>query len=174
MFVIDGLDECNDPQKQALIVHVASILRDHNLPICFLIASRPELAISSAFQQERRLHEMFASIALGDDDDDTHSDIRQFIEDSFLDILDCHPFRYHIILPWPDPPSVDYLASQSSRHVIYASTAMKFIAASDEHPPRTLAVVEGLHPSRKRSPFAQLDALYLHRSAASFSSPAVI
>jgi hypothetical protein len=34
VFVVDGLDECSDPQKQALIISaVASILRDIHLPI---------------------------------------------------------------------------------------------------------------------------------------------
>ncbi|KAF5320821.1 hypothetical protein D9619_002236 [Psilocybe cf. subviscida] len=163
VFVIDGLDECSDPQKQTSIINaIASILCEYNLPISFLIASRPELAISSAFQSDKSLRGTFATITLDDDDDDAESDIRQFIEDSFLDILDSHPWKKHIKLPWPTPRVIDRLVRKSSGHFIYAATAMKFIASSDEHPVRALEVVEGLQPSRTGSPFAQLDALYLH------------
>ncbi|KAF5322034.1 hypothetical protein D9619_002227 [Psilocybe cf. subviscida] len=162
VFVIDGLDECSGPQKQASIINaIASILCEYNLPISFLIASRPELAISSAFQREKSLCGTYVTITL-DGDDDAESDIRQFIEDSFLDILDSHPWRKHIKLPWPAPRSVDRLVWSSSGHFIYAATAMRFIASSDEHPVRALEVVEGLQSSRTGSPFAQLDALYLH------------
>ncbi|KAF5320825.1 hypothetical protein D9619_002232 [Psilocybe cf. subviscida] len=171
VFVIDGLDECSDPHKQASIINaIASILCEYNLPISFLIASRPELAISFAFQREKSLRGTFAIITL-DDDDDAKSDIRQFIEDSFHDILDSHPWKKHIKLPWPDPDSIDSLVWKSSGHFIYAATAMKFIASLDEHPVRALEVVEGLQPSRTGSPFAQLDALYLHiLTSANYSS----
>ncbi|KAF5328176.1 hypothetical protein D9619_013419 [Psilocybe cf. subviscida] len=104
VFFIDGLDECNDPQKHALIINiVASILCDYHVPISFLIASRPELAISSAFQRETRLYPTFASISL-DDSTDAESDIRQFVEDSFLDIVDSHPWRNisNCLGPTPD------------------------------------------------------------------------
>jgi hypothetical protein len=162
VFVIDGLDECRDPQKQALIVHiVASIICDYNIPLSFVIASRPELAITSAFQREKRLHSIFASISL-DRDVDAESDIRQFVEDSFLDIIDYHPLGHLITLPWPDFASIMHLVLNSSGHFIYAATAMKFIASCDEHPERALQVVKGLAPSRTESPFAQLDSLYLH------------
>ncbi|KAF5327798.1 hypothetical protein D9619_004937 [Psilocybe cf. subviscida] len=90
VFVIDGLDECDDPKKQALIIHaVADILSDNLGPICVLIASRPEVAISRAFQRENSLHSILSTITL-DDNDEASSDIRQYIEDSFLDILDTH------------------------------------------------------------------------------------
>ncbi|KAF5326692.1 hypothetical protein D9619_004921 [Psilocybe cf. subviscida] len=148
VFVVDGLDECDDPQKQALIIHaVATILGDILGPICFLIASRPETAISRAFQRENRLHPTLASIPL-DDNDKTSSDIRQFIEDSFFDILDTHPLRTHIPLNWPERNSVDHIVWKSSGHFIYAATAIKFISSTDEHPARALQVVEGLVPPR--------------------------
>ncbi|KAF5321691.1 hypothetical protein D9619_002248 [Psilocybe cf. subviscida] len=162
VFVVDGLDECTDQQKQALIIQiVASILCKYRLPICFVIASRPELAINSAFQKEKQLLPIFTSISL-DDDDNAESDIRQFVEDSFLDILDSHPWRGDITLPWPGADSVDHIVSKSSGHFIYAAIAMRFIMSSDEHPSRALEVVKGLEPSRTGSPFAELDALYMH------------
>ncbi|KAF5327191.1 hypothetical protein D9619_004971 [Psilocybe cf. subviscida] len=171
VFVIDGLDECDDPKKQALIIHaVAAILSDNLGPICVLIASRPEVAISRAFQRENSLHSILATITL-DDNDEASSDIRQYIEDSFLDILDTHPLRTHISLNWPSPDSVDELVRKSSGHFVYAATAMRFISSADEHPARALQVVEGLVPPREGNPFADLDALYLHiLTSAKYSS----
>ncbi|KAF5327269.1 hypothetical protein D9619_004939 [Psilocybe cf. subviscida] len=171
VFVIDGLDECDDPRKQALIIHaIADILSDNLGPICVLIASRPEVAISRAFQRETSLHSILAKITL-DDNDEASSDIRQFIEDSFLDILDSHPLRTNIPSNWPSPHSVDELVGKASGHFIYAATAMRFISSTDEHPARALQVVEGLEPSRAGNPFAELDALYLHiLTSAKYSS----
>ncbi|KAF5327795.1 hypothetical protein D9619_004941 [Psilocybe cf. subviscida] len=171
VFVIDGLDECDDPQKQALIIHaVAAILSDNVDPICFLIASRPEVAINRAFQRENSLRSILATITL-DDNDEASSDIRQFIEDSFLDILDTHPLRTHIPPCWPDRHSVNHLVEKSSGHFIYAATSMKFISSAAEHPARALQVVEGLVPPRVGNPFAELDALYLHiLTSAKYSS----
>lgn len=162
VFIVDGLDECSDSQKQALIISVvASVLHDYHIPVCFLLASRAETAISLAFQRQKGLHSTLASLSL-DNDSDAWSDIRQFIEDSFLDIVDTHPLRHHITLPWPEPFSIGELARKASGHFIYAAVAMRFIASSDEHPARALQVVKGLVPSRTGSPFAELDALYLH------------
>lgn len=162
VFVVDGLDECSDPKKQALIIRViASVLCDHNIPISFLIASRPEVAITSAFEREKNMHTMFGTITL-EDDADARSDIRQFIEDSFLDILESHPHRMHIKLPWPGARVIDDLVSRSSGHFVFAATTMKFIASSDKHPGHALKVVYGLAPSRTGSPNSDLDALYTH------------
>ncbi|KAF5326657.1 hypothetical protein D9619_004928 [Psilocybe cf. subviscida] len=171
VFVIDGLDECSDPQKQRHIIQaVASMLCDYPLPVSFLITSRPEVTTTSAFQRDKRLHGIFSIISL-DADVDAESDIRQFIVDSFLDILDSHPLRHHITMPWPDPSSINELVRKSSGHFIYAATAMKFIASSDEHPACAREVVKGLQPSRTESPFMQLDALYSHiLTSAKFSS----
>ncbi|KAF5327501.1 hypothetical protein D9619_004983 [Psilocybe cf. subviscida] len=171
VFVIDGLGECDEPQKQALIIHaIATILSDNLGPICFLIASRPDVAISRALQREKSLHSILATITL-DDNDEASSDIRHFIEDSFLDILDTHPLRTNIPSNWPERSSVDQLVWKTSGHFIYAATAMRFISSADEHPARALQVVEGLVPSRMGNPFAELDALYLHiLTSAKYSS----
>lgn len=126
-----------------------------------MIASRPELAISQAFQQETRLHGMFTTLSL-DDSADARADIRQFVIDSFGDIIDTHPMRKYIPLPWPNSRSIDDLVRKSSGHFIYAATTMKFIASRDEHPYRALQVIEGLQTSRTRTPFAELDSLYHH------------
>ncbi|KAF5312240.1 hypothetical protein D9619_003797 [Psilocybe cf. subviscida] len=157
--------------KQALIIKVvASLLCEHNVPIRFIIASRPEVAIHAAFQKETKLLAVFTSISV-DVDEDAQADIRQFIEDSFLDIVSSHPLGHHITLPWPSPHSIDKIVWKSSGHFIYAATVMKFIGSSSEHPGCALKAVEGLEPSRIGSTFAELDSLYMHiLTSATYSS----
>lgn len=97
-----------------------------------------------------------------DDDEDAESDIRQFIEDSFLNIATLHPQKRQLSFPWPDPRSIGTLVIKASGRFIYAAVAMEFIASYAEHPARALRVIEGLEPSRTGSPFAELDVLYMH------------
>ncbi|KIJ99052.1 hypothetical protein K443DRAFT_8717 [Laccaria amethystina LaAM-08-1] len=40
--IIDGLDECEDPDIQAYIIQLIGQACDQRLPVCFLIASQPE------------------------------------------------------------------------------------------------------------------------------------
>ncbi|KIM46821.1 hypothetical protein M413DRAFT_440395 [Hebeloma cylindrosporum] len=50
LIIIDGLDECFDPKVQQNIMDVlAKAKRQHQLPLIFLISSRPEKHISLAF-----------------------------------------------------------------------------------------------------------------------------
>jgi predicted ATPase len=50
LVIIDGLDECSDPNVQRNIVEVlANSHRQYQLPLIFLFASRPEQHISLAF-----------------------------------------------------------------------------------------------------------------------------
>ena len=50
LIIIDGLDECSDPQTQRIILEVlVNAQRQHQLPLMFLFASRPEQNISLVF-----------------------------------------------------------------------------------------------------------------------------
>lgn len=171
VFLIDGLDECEDPKnkkmKQALIIRViTSVLCNHNLPVSFLIASRPEMAISQAMQREIRLHAIMQTVSL-DNNDEATADILQFIKHSFLDIRESHPLHIHIPTDWPLVDSVTLFVPKSSGHFIYAAVAMKFISSWDENPMGALRVIEGLEPSRTGNPFTELDALYSYIISAS-------
>lgn len=46
LILIDGLDECNDEMQQSFFLQaIARAIRVHNLPLIFLISSRPETDI---------------------------------------------------------------------------------------------------------------------------------
>ncbi|KAF5318497.1 hypothetical protein D9619_011037 [Psilocybe cf. subviscida] len=168
IFLIDGLDECDDTiQQQAIVQAVAAVCHEHRIPVKFLIASRPELAISSSFEWYKEENRVLGAISLSKDPD-AENDIYRFIEDEFRDIRWKHPFKKMIPPEWPDLYDINRIVWKSSSHFIYASTAMKYIWMAKENPIRSLQVVLGLEVSRTIAPFSELDALYHHilRSAA--------
>ncbi|KAF5315287.1 hypothetical protein D9619_007384 [Psilocybe cf. subviscida] len=162
VFLIDGLDECSDPaQQQVIIKAVTAVCHKHRIPIKFLIASRPEQAISTSFEWHKQENCVLGAISLSEDAD-AEADIHRFIEAQFWKIRLQHPFKKMIPSEWPDAVDIYNLVSKSSSHFIYASTAMKYIWLAKDNPVRSLQVVLGLKVSRTISPFSELDALYHH------------
>ncbi|KAF5318736.1 hypothetical protein D9619_011045 [Psilocybe cf. subviscida] len=162
VFLIDGLDECNEPSQQQAIVHaVAAVCHEHRIPVKFLIASRPEYAISTSFKWYKEENYVLGTISLSEDPD-AEADIRRFLEDEFLKLCVRHPFKRMIPSKWPSHYDINRLVWKSSSHFIYASTVMKYIWSAKESPLRSLQVILGLAVCRTTSPFAELDGLYHH------------
>jgi len=160
LVVIDGLDECLDRGAQTnLIQFLASAMAQNQLPLKFLIVSRPEshikLAVALASQQATISHLELNNDFLPDED------IRLFLTDKFHEIKMCHPF--HAIIPsvWPSKKQMDDLISKASGQFIYASLAVRFINSACDFPIRQLDIILGLRPPINHDlPFAELDALY--------------
>ncbi|PPQ90207.1 hypothetical protein CVT25_001697 [Psilocybe cyanescens] len=159
--IIDGLDECDDPKVQARIIDVSfGLLHSRDLPLKILIASRPEMDISSSFDTKPFF--TLARIAL-DNDYQSEEDIRHFLVDKFNEIKTRHPLRSYIPIGWPAEDSLDTLVRKSSGQFIYASTVVKYVASVRHRPTHRLDVVLGINPPQAGdSPFAELDALYQH------------
>ncbi|TFK32915.1 hypothetical protein BDQ12DRAFT_771190, partial [Crucibulum laeve] len=78
LVTIDGLDECENPDIQKLILRVISeALISSNVPLCFLVASRPELALREAFNTGV-VQKLSTCLAL-DDSFDPDKDIETFL-----------------------------------------------------------------------------------------------
>ncbi|PPQ94571.1 hypothetical protein CVT25_011518 [Psilocybe cyanescens] len=161
VIIIDGLDECDDPKVQARIVDLSFRLLDsRGLPLKILIASRPEIDISSSF--DTKPFSTLARIAL-DNDYQSEDDIRHFLADKFNEIKTQHRLRSYIPIGWPGEDSLDTLVQKSSGQFIYASTVVKYVASARHRPTHRLEVVLGIQlPKAGDSPFAELDALYRH------------
>ncbi|PPQ93364.1 hypothetical protein CVT25_014585 [Psilocybe cyanescens] len=159
--IIDGLDECDDPKVQARIIDLSFRLLDsRDLPLKILVASRPEVDISSSF--DRKPFSMLARIPL-DDDYQSEEDIRHFLADKFNEIKTQHPLRSYIPIDWPDEDSLDTLVQKSSGQFIYSSTVVKYTTSARHRPTHRLEIVLGIQlPKAGDSPFAELDALYRH------------
>lgn len=163
VFLVDGLDECNDHSQRRIIVQAAATMcHEHGIPVKFLIASRSEHEISTSFKRYHCQANHSLGVIYLSDNPDAEADIRQFIEDSLQGIQSQHPFNQMIPSEWPDPRDVDRLVRKSSSHFIYASVALKYIWSAKENPVRSLRVVLCLEEPRTLSPFSELDALYRH------------
>ena len=133
LIILDGLDECHTTSAQIQILNALSTAANHlRIPLCFLVASRPEQDIRQAFNDQNGLGSLSLSIAL-DDTYQPDDDIRTFLESTFDEIKRKHPSKAHFPESWP-----------SLRH----------------WPPDRLKIIFGQSDPGQETPFAELDSLY--------------
>jgi len=161
LIIIDGLDECSDPKVQRNILAVlANARQQHQLPLIFLIASRPEQHISLAYNAGL-LPSITTRLAL-DESYLPDEDIHLFLTDKFQEIKSSHPLHAYISPQWPLPDVLKQLVYKASGQFIYASTVIHYISSIRHKPMDRLDVALGIRPPQKELPFAELDALYTH------------
>ncbi|KAF8967550.1 hypothetical protein BDZ97DRAFT_1803944 [Flammula alnicola] len=170
VIVIDGLDECGDGKSQRRILDtLAAAARQFNIPLRFLISSRPDFEIRQAFQ-----FTLLSSLTEGLPLDDTYHpdrDIHTFLISKFDEIKQQHPLAIYLPLIWPSEGDIFTLVDKASGQFIYASTIVKYIESPRHRPEDRLGFVLGLTPATARdSPFADLDALY-HQILSSAADP---
>jgi hypothetical protein len=159
IFIIDGLDECDDPDKQCGILDVlCRVLQRLPLPFALIIASRPEHHIRGAFDLGD-LNRCSSRISL-DDSYNPDQDIMKFLVDRFGDIRELHPFRAYLPESWPMQEVIDKLVAKASGQFIYASTVDRFIGSIRHNPAERLDVLLGNLDAGRLKPFEQLDSLY--------------
>ena len=158
VIVLDGLDECGDPESQRYILKVLlNSVSNHPIPFSFILASRPEQHIREAFDGEL-LGSLTTRLVL-DDKYHPDDDIRLFLQSKFRDIKHRHPSRAHLPSPWPSDKEIRRLVQKSSGQFIYASTIIKFIDSHRHWPPDRLNIIFGIFPRGKTTPFAEMDSL---------------
>lgn len=158
--VIDGLEECGQPESQSYVLKSLSsaVNLSSRKPIFFLIASRPEQEIRDVVNRTP-MFPMTRPIFL-DNKYKPDEDIRIFLDSKFRQIKDHHPLNYVLRPSWPSADNMDCLIQQSSGQFIYASTVIKFVGSTRHRPTHRLDVVLGLKAKGRDTPFAELDALY--------------
>ena len=159
IFIIDGLDECDDPDKQCGILDVlCRVLQGLPVPFALIIASRPEHHIRGAFDLGD-LNRCSSRLSL-DNSYNPDLDIMKFLVDKFGDIRKLHPFRAYLPKSWPTPRVIDNLVAKASGQFIYASTVSRFIGSIRHNPAERLDILLGNLDAGKLKPFEQLDSLY--------------
>ena len=127
LIILDGLDECRTTLAQTHILNAFSTaVKNLHIPLCFLIASRPEHDIRQAFNDQNCLSPLSFSIAL-DDTYQPDDDIRVFLQSTFDEIKRNHPSRAHLPASWPSWEDIGRLVRKSSGQFIFASTVAKYI-----------------------------------------------
>jgi hypothetical protein len=161
VIVLDGLDECGDPESQRYVLKVLlNAVNNHSIPFSFILASRPEQHIREAF--DGKLLSSLTTRLVLDAKYRPDDDIRVFLRSKFQDIKERHPSRAHLPSSWPSDEDIERLVQKSSGQFIYASTVVKFIDSHRHWPPDRLDIIFGISPRGKTTPFAQMDSLYLY------------
>jgi len=163
VIVVDGLDECIDRREQKdVLLTISRITQRHQLPVLFLISSRPEHDIVTTFSSSQlRTWSMRLDL---DERFFPERDIELYLRHEFQEIKDNHPFRRSIPSSWPSDRDITILVCKSSGQFIYAATVVKFVGSSRHYPHHRLEVVLNLRRASRpeEQPFAELDALYMH------------
>ncbi|KAJ7821022.1 hypothetical protein B0H14DRAFT_3146902 [Mycena olivaceomarginata] len=154
--IIDGLDECEGQDiQQEILSSIGRSLDEPQLPLRFLVASRPEphiretlIAALNGIHRPVNINQSF-------------EDVEKYLLAEFArihrerrDTMSTVPF------PWPSPEIIDNLVKKSSGYFIYASTVIKFIDDKHFRPTKRLEVIVGIKEPDCGSPFAALDQLY--------------
>ncbi len=155
LIIIDGVDECATDQDQILFLTlIADALAHINIPLRFLICSRPEPHIKETFNLENMKD--VTRVVILDEKFEPNDDIRRYVEDEFFRI-----FTKRNISPLPSNEDIHYLVSKASGQFIYASTVVKFIENDDYDPREQLDIILKLRTVNSSLPYAQLDRLYI-------------
>ncbi|KDR71318.1 hypothetical protein GALMADRAFT_25087, partial [Galerina marginata CBS 339.88] len=161
LVLVDGLDECLDRQTQVSIIDfISNASLRRQIPLKFLICSRPEYEISAALNSAD-LMSILTKVKL-DDSFRPNDDIRVFFREKFDNIKQNHPLKQFIPSSWPGVEVIKSLVEKSSGQFIYASTVIKYVISPRHRPPDRLNVILNLRSAGRDLPFAELDALYMH------------
>ncbi|KJA20933.1 hypothetical protein HYPSUDRAFT_42533 [Hypholoma sublateritium FD-334 SS-4] len=161
LLVIDGVDECVGESTQMMLVQTfARLLSARDLPLIVLFASRRENQLQMAFSA-RDMTGILKELQL-DNNYQSHADIQRFLDDSFEQIKRTHPFSRRLAPAWPPLAHVQEIVKKSSGQFIFAAVVIKFVSSPKANPATQLEIVRGLRPAGRATPFAELDALYMH------------
>ena len=144
--VIDAIDECSRPWVvESLIRTILDGVAD--IPVKFLITSRPEDWIKRAFTyvDKPSLLEEFSldDVAIYDD---VQRDVETYITTSLSMIGDDHRYSQHDF-QWPPEHELNSLLAQANGLFIYAATAIRYIGQIDASPRKRLTkLTESLLP----------------------------
>jgi len=161
LIILDALDECRTAEAQIYILNTLSSAVKHlHVPLCFLVASRPEQRIRDAFNdQSHGLGSLSFNITL----DVTYQpdrDIQVFLQSTFDEIKRRHPSKAHLPTSWPSLEDLRWLVNKSSGQFIFASTIAKYLKSHCHWPPDKLNIIFGASKPGQEAPFAELDSLY--------------
>ncbi|KAF4611467.1 hypothetical protein D9613_004455 [Agrocybe pediades] len=162
LVIIDGLDECsaNIDSQRDLLFALQEVTSSTTLSIRFLVCSRPESHLNSAFATPRMAN-IHYKIFL-DDDYAAQEDIHLYLKDKFREIKEGHISKHTLPTGWPSPDIIQKLVYKSSGQFIYASTVVRYVESLRHRPNQRLDAILNLRPPFKDLPFTELDALYRH------------
>jgi hypothetical protein len=169
LVIIDGFDECKSEADQLLILNsISTITHTLNIPLRFIIASRPEPHIRSSFDSPDLRHICYRIVL--DESFKPVEDVTLFLRSELGNIYEKHRHKKASVpIPWPSESEVQLLAERSAGQFIYASTALKFIDDEACHPVEQLKIVLDTSTA-----FVDLDQLYKKILSTSANGPLIL
>ncbi|KAF7770782.1 hypothetical protein Agabi119p4_6756 [Agaricus bisporus var. burnettii] len=158
--ILDGLDECagEKAQREILEMITNAIRTNPDLPLCWLIFSRPEVHLKNAFSLSLECGREELII-----DRECRENVERYVKDRFIDIK----ARYNdmITADWPPQNKLQELLDVVSGLFVLASTCLNYIDDPEEADPISQldSLLSFLRRSQgvvSRNPLAALDHLY--------------
>jgi hypothetical protein len=153
--IIDGLDECEGQNAQQEILHLIRDSTQQQMPLRFIIASRPEAHIREVFDDDC-FHGLYRAFNV----ESSFNDVRKYLVAEFARIHREHSTMTAVPAPWPSEEVLESLVWKSSGYFIYASTVIKFVDDKNFRPTQRLKAIESLARIDFETPFGALDELY--------------
>lgn len=169
LVTLDGLDECEgEPAQREIIFFITEFsLQYPNTPLIWIIASRPEPQISSAFSRQD-IQGNFLDIDMPIDSDQACADVEHFLRDIFAEIRENYSASFSPEQQWPTETQFVKVATKASGLFVFANTVIRFVDDVEYgNPVAQLQVVIDILDTRlvvgaQENPFLALDALYTH------------
>jgi hypothetical protein len=168
LVLLDGLDECDNPLIQQKLLELISdfCITYPTSPIVWIIASRPELHITSFFEKAE-VQAAYTKEEIEVDSDEACEDVQRYLRDELKKIKHAYPTLRHK-REWPSELEFTKIASAAGGLFAYASTVIRYIGDPYYRDPAAqlrgvLAAIDASlegDMSGKDHPMAQLDALY--------------
>jgi hypothetical protein len=158
ILLIDGLDECGDPNAQKQIMNlIGNTARRYPLTIQFIVASRPEAHIGEYLKEKLFSGVQCAYI------EPSFTDVQTFLRAEFTRIHQTHSAMKDVPAPWPSDGNLDSLVQKSSGYFLYTSTVIKCVDNKHSWPTERLKLIlrPRLDVDPDDNPFAALDQLYI-------------
>lgn len=162
LFLLDGLDECHTESAQreliGLVASFASRCRARHLPFAYVITSRPEWQIMSAFSQLESTVKILRE-ELRMDTFCAVQDVERVLQAEFENI------RKKTFPPgtrWPAEEKMDKIKKAASGNMLFASIVTKFTDGDDPDGQLDLCLksIQGKLASDEQDPLDPLAALY--------------
>ncbi|XP_006461558.1 hypothetical protein AGABI2DRAFT_118435 [Agaricus bisporus var. bisporus H97] len=158
--ILDGLDECagEKAQREILEMITNAIRTNPDLPLRWLIISRPEAHLKNAFSRTSECGREELII-----DTECLENVERYVKDRLIEIKD----KYDDMIPadWPPGNKLRELLDAVSGLFIFASTCLNYIDDPEEADPISQldSLLSFLHRSQgvmSRNPLVALDILY--------------
>ncbi|KAF5347242.1 hypothetical protein D9756_009939 [Leucocoprinus leucothites] len=159
---LDGLDECDGPRAQTLIVKlIASFTLHHPAsPLVWVIASRPEVHLNTVFETVEVSRAVWAH-DVPSNGDKASLDVEKYLRENFRQIQSKHHALIHEHASWPVEQDITQICSASSGNYALASTIIRVIDDPEVNDPISqLQVVLSITTSPHSDPLLTLYALY--------------